>query len=138
VTFHPESWTRHVRCVFRFVKLVMATMKKIARTAEMVSENKYLGNANISRVSVSFQPSFSLFLLTLGTPLGQSQYVIWMEREFNALKRLAACTPLTAAVSEFFIARYLVKSCDFFTPLSLAPRWGELVGIPEHPLVSKN
>jgi len=47
---------------------------------------------------------------------------ICIEREFNAVKRVAACAHLSSTVTSY--SEILVINCKFFLPLHLTPPFG--------------
>jgi len=64
------------------------------------------------------------FLFPLGTPLGQSRYVVWMERERDAYK-LSRCMCQSIYYHFWDTARYLWKKSSFYhTPLHSTPPLG--------------
>jgi len=82
---------------------------------------------------------FTTFLFPLGTPLGQSRYMLYGWKENSMLTNyLAACAHLTITVSE--IQRDIGRKSSVFSyPLAFdAPVRGVPVGITTPRLVRKN
>ena len=81
---------------------------------------------------------YHIFVSPGDAPEAITLNVVWMEREFDAYKRLAACAHLTITLSE--IQRDIGRKSSIFSyPLAFdAPVRGVPVGIAPTRLVRKN
>ena len=77
---------------------------------------------------------FITFLFPMGTPLGQSHYMLYRWKGNSMLTNcLAECTHLTITVSE--IERYIGRKSSFFhTPLHSMPPLGGFTSEHRHPV----